>query len=299
MRFRILGPLEVLDGPRSVQLGAPKPRALLGVLLLHANEAVSIDRLVDELWGERPPATAAKLVQGYIHALRKQLDADTLVTRAPGYRLHVDPDALDLLEFQRLTEKARSAPSESAVELRRKALELWRGPPLADVVFHGPARHEVGRLSELHLATQIDLLEAELELGLHSQLVGELELLVAAHPYQERLRGLLMLALYRSGRQAEALHVYQDARRVLSDELGLEPEQELRDLETAILRQDVVLSAGAPNATEAATSGPSMPAIPVDELRLVTALIADVVGSKTLGERLSQDEVEALLDESA
>lgn len=297
MRFRILGPLEVLDGPRSVQLGAPKPRTLLGVLLLHANEAVSIDRLVDELWGERPPATAAKLVQGYIHALRKQLDGDTLVTRAPGYRLHVDPDALDLLEFQRLTDKARSAPSESAVELRRKALELWRGPPLADVVFHGPARHEVGRLSELHLATQIDLLEAELELGLHSQLVGELELLVAAHPYQERLRGLLMLALYRSGRQAEALHVYQDARRVLSDELGLEPEQELRDLETAILRQDVVLSAGAPNATEAATSGPSMPAIPVDELRLVTALIADVVGSKTLGERLSQDEVEALLDE--
>ena len=143
-------------------------------------------RLVDELWGERPPATAAKLVQGYVHALRKHLDADILVTQAPGYRLRVDRDALDLHEFQRLTEEARSAPAERAAELRRSALELWRGPPLADVVFEGQARHEVGRLSELHLATQIELLETELELGRHSQLVGELELLVAAHPYQER-----------------------------------------------------------------------------------------------------------------
>ena len=186
MRFRILGPLEVLDGARSVRFGASKPRALLGVLLLHANEVVSTARLVDELWGERPPATAAKLVQGYVHALRKHLDADTLVTQAPGYRLRVDRDALDLHEFQRLTEEARSAPAERAAELRRSALELWRGPPLADVVFEGQARHEVGRLSELHLATQIELLETELELGRHSQLVGELELLVAAHPYQER-----------------------------------------------------------------------------------------------------------------
>ena len=169
---------------------------------------------------------------------------DTVVTQAPGYRLRVDPHALDLLEFQRLTEEARSAPLEHAAELRREALELWRGPPLADVVFEGPARHEVGRLSELHLATQIELLETELELGRHSQLVGELELLVAAHPYQERLRGLLMLALYRSGRQADSLRAYQDARRALSEELGLEPGQPLRDLETAILRQDEALTSG-------------------------------------------------------
>ena len=244
MRFRILGPLEALEGARSVRLGASKPRALLAVLLLHPNEVVSTARLVDELWGERPPATAAKLVQGYVHALRKHLDADILVTQAPGYRLRVDRDALDLHEFQRLTEEARSAPAERAAELRRSALELWRGPPLADVVFEGQARHEVGRLSELHLATQIELLETELELGRHSQLVGELELLVAAHPYQERLCGLLMLALYRSGRQAEALQAYQDARRALSEELGLEPRQALRDLETAILRQDEALTSG-------------------------------------------------------
>ena len=144
-------------------------------------------------------------MQGYVHALRKQLDPDTLVTQAPGYLLRVDPEALDLLEFQRLTREARSAPAARAAELRRQALELRRGPPLADVVFEGPARHEVGQLSELHVATRIELLEAELELGHHSRLVGELEMLVAAHPYQERLRELLMLALYRSGRQAEAL----------------------------------------------------------------------------------------------
>ena len=299
MRFRILGPLEVLDGARSVRLGASKPRALLGVLLLHANEVVSIDRLVDELWGERPPATAAKLVQGYVHALRKQLDADTLVTQAPGYRLRVDRDALDLHEFQRLTEEARSAPAERAAELRRSALELWRGPPLADVVFEGPARHEVGRLSELHLATQIELLETELELGRHSQLVGELELLVAAHPYQERLRGLLMLALYRSGRQAEALQAYQDGRRALSEELGLEPGQALRDLETAILRQDEALTTGGGHEAP----GPAMPPAPPrpaatgDELRPVTALFADIVGSTTLGERLAPEDVKALVGE--
>ncbi len=290
MRFRILGPLEVRSGVRPVLLGASKPRALLGVLLLHPNEVVSIDRLVDELWGERPPATAAKLVQGYVHALRKQLDADTLVTQTPGYRLRVDRDALDLLEFQRLTEEARSAPAERAAELRRSALELWRGPPLADVVFEGPARHEVGRLAELHLATQIELLETDLELGRHSQLVGELELLVAAHPYQERLRGLLMLALYRSGRQADALHAYQDARRALSEELGLEPGQPLRDLEAAILRQDEALTSGGARDVP----GPATPPAPLraaptgDELRPVTALFVDVVGSKALGARDSR-----------
>ena len=299
MRFRILGPLEALEGARSVRLGASKPRALLAVLLLHPNEVVSTARLVDELWGERPPATAAKLVQGYVHALRKHLDADILVTQAPGYRLRVDRDALDLHEFQRLTEEARSAPAERAAELRRSALELWRGPPLADVVFEGQARHEVGRLSELHLATQIELLETELELGRHSQLVGELELLVAAHPYQERLCGLLMLALYRSGRQAEALRAYQGARRALSEELGLEPRQALRDLETAILRQDASLASGHGHDTPTAAPSPvaPRPATTGDELRPVTALFADIVGSTALGERLAPEDVKALVGE--
>ncbi len=241
MEFRILGPLEVLDDQRTVLLGA-KQRALLGVLLLHANEVVSTTRLVDELWGERPPATAEKLVQGYVHALRKQLGADALVTQAPGYKLRLDPRALDLLEFERLTNDARGAELADAVALRRQALSLWRGPPLADVALEGAARHTVGRLSELRLATQIERIDAELELGRHAQLIGELESLVAANPYQERLHAQLMLALYRSGRQAEALHAYQAVRRTLSDELGLQPSQELRDLEAAILRQDESLS---------------------------------------------------------
>jgi len=149
MEFRILGPLEVLDGDRPVPLSGAKPRALLGVLLLHANEVVSNTRLVDELWGERPPATAERLVQGYVHALRKELGADVLVTQAPGYRLRIDPSALDLFEFQRLVEEARAAEPGEAVELRRQALALWHGPPLADLSFEGPARHESGRLSEL------------------------------------------------------------------------------------------------------------------------------------------------------
>src|SRR5688572_17426442 len=296
MRFRILGPLEALDGARSVSIGAAKPRALLGVLLLHANEVVSTTRLMDELWGEEPPATATKLVQGYVHALRKQLNAVTLATQAPGYRLHVDPDALDLLEFQRLTEEARASPPERAAELRRRALDLWRGPPLADVVFEGPARHEVGRLSELRMSTQTELIEAELELGRHPQLVGELELLVAAHPYQERLRGLLMLALYRSGRQAEALEAYQDARRVLREELGLEPGEALRELETAILRQDEGLSSrSGRDASGPPTSSAPRRAQQVGELRPVTALFADVDGSSALSERLSPDELRELL----
>ncbi|HEX9381302.1 MAG TPA: BTAD domain-containing putative transcriptional regulator [Gaiellaceae bacterium] len=242
MEFRILGPLEVLDDQRAVLLGGAKQRALLGVLLLHANEVVSTTRLVDELWGERPPATAEKLVQGYVHALRKQLGADALVTQAPGYKLRLDPRALDLLEFERLTDDARGAELPDAVALRRQALSLWRGPLLADVALEGPARHTVGRLSELRLATQIERIDAELELGRHAQLIGELESLVAANPYQERLHAQLMLALYRSGRQAEALHAYQAVRRTLSDELGLQPSQELRDLEAAILRQDESLS---------------------------------------------------------
>src|SRR6266498_2496587 len=147
MDFRILGPLEVRERERQVPIGGPKPRALLGVLLLHIDEVVSTARLVDELWGERPPATAEKLVAGYVHALRKQLGADALVTQAPGYKLRLDPRALDLLEFERLTHDARGAELADAVALRRQALSLWRGPLLADVALEGPARHTVGRLS--------------------------------------------------------------------------------------------------------------------------------------------------------
>jgi YVTN family beta-propeller protein len=256
MEFLILGPLEVRNGEHTIRLSAAKQRALLGVLLLHANETVSTSRLVDELWGERPPATAEKLVQGYVHALRKELGNEVLQTQPPGYRLSVEPRGLDLLEFERLTAEARAVPPSDSVEPRRQALALWRGPPLADVVLEGPERHNLARLSELRLATQLERIDAELELGRHAQLVGELEGLVAEHPYQERVAAQLMLALYRSGRQAEALDVYRTVGRRLNDELGLQPGQELRQLEAAILRHDVALSAPATAATpEAAPPG--------------------------------------------
>lgn len=258
MEFLILGPLEVRSGLNTVHVGSSKQRALLGVLLLHPNETVSNARLVDGLWGERPPATAEKLVQGYVHALRKQLGNGVLETRAPGYRLNVDPRSLDLSEFERLTEAARTAPLAQAIELRKRALALWRGSPLADVVLEGPDRHALARLSELRLATQIDQIDAELGLGRDAKLVGELETLTAAHPYQERLTAQLMLALYRSGRQADALEVYRGLRRRLDEELGLQPGQELRALEAAILRQDHALDApvraDVPSALEGATA---------------------------------------------
>jgi DNA-binding SARP family transcriptional activator/DNA-binding beta-propeller fold protein YncE len=238
MEFLILGPLEVRNGGKTLRLGAAKQRALLGVLLLHANETVSTSRLIDELWGERPPATAEKLVHGYVHALRKQLGSGVLETHTPGYRLRVEPRSLDLLEFERLTEEARVASVSHSIELRRRALALWRGPPLDDVALEGPERHHLGRLNELRLTAQIERIDAELQLGRHAQLVGELEALVAEQPFQERASALLMLALYRSGRQAEALDVCRRVRRRLNDELGLQPGQELRDLEAAILRQD-------------------------------------------------------------
>jgi len=242
MEFLILGPLEVRDGEDTVRLGAAKQRALLAVLLLHANETVSTARLVEELWGERPPATAEKLVQGYVHALRKQLGADVLETRAPGYRVVLDAGSLDLAEFERLIEAARGETLPRAVELRDRALALWRGPPLANVELEGPERHALARLADLGLVAQIEQVDAELDLGRHTKLVGALESLVAQHPYQERLHAQLMLALYRSGRQADALEVYRRLRTRLDDELGLQPGQELRDLEAAILRQDEVLS---------------------------------------------------------
>ena len=256
MEFRILGPLEVLDEEETVRLGAPKQRALLGVLLLHPNEAVSSARLCDELWGEGQPPTAEKLVQGYVHALRKKLGADVLVTRAPGYELRLESGSLDLLRFEKLIGEARTSELEQAVDLRRRALALWRGPPLADVVLEGPERHTLARLSELRLATQIERIEAELELGRAAQLVGELESLAAANPYQERVYAQLMLALYRSGRQADALRAYQTIRRALSDELGLQPGQELRTLEAAILRQDDSLTLDADADVATATGSP-------------------------------------------
>jgi YVTN family beta-propeller protein len=243
MQFRILGPLDIRAGSQRLELGARKRRSLLGVLLLHANEAVSADRLIDELWGPHPPTAAPKIVQGHVSALRKLLDPDRILTRPPGYLIDVGDEELDLLQFSRLFQEARDARSERASELLREALALWRGPALADLEFEGFAAREVEQLDELRLTAQIARIEADLALGRAPDLVAELDTLVIRHPLDERLRGQLMLALYRSGRQAAALGVYQQGRRVLVSELGLEPGEELKELERRILAHDDSLGA--------------------------------------------------------
>jgi DNA-binding SARP family transcriptional activator/DNA-binding beta-propeller fold protein YncE len=240
MQFRILGPLEVREGRgRRIELGAAKRRSLLGVLLLHPNEAVSSDRLIEELWGTQPPALAPKLVQGHVSALRKLLGADRILTRPPGYLIDVDDDELDLLAFSRLVQDARGQEPARTAALLGEALALWRGPALADVELEGFAARELEQLDELRLAAQVDRIEADLALGRDAELVAQLDPLVSRHPYNERLRGQLMLALYRSGRQADALGVYRQGRRVLVDELGLEPSDDLKELERAILAHEV------------------------------------------------------------
>ena len=237
LEFGLLGPLEVraADGP--LPLGAPKQRALLALLVLNANRVVPRDRLISELWGDSPPETAVKAVQVYVSRLRKLLPADTLVTQAPGYVLRAAPESVDLRRFERLVGEARDADAARAASLLAEALGLWRGPPLAELADEPFARIEAGRLDDLRLAALEERIEADLALGGHAKLIGELEALIAEHPHRERLRGQLMLALYRSGRQAEALEAYRNARAAL-DELGLEPGAALRQLEKQILTQD-------------------------------------------------------------
>jgi YVTN family beta-propeller protein len=245
LNFRILGPLEAEQDGRLLALGGSKQRGLLALLLLRANEVVPRDRLIDELWGERAPETAVTALQGYVSALRKTLGPNRIVTRAPGYLLQVEPGALDLTRFERLVRQGRAALSDgnadAASAALTEALSLWRGAPLADLDSTARAHAERLRLEELRLGALEDKLEAELALGRHADLVPELEALVAQHPLREKLRAQLMLALYRSGRQAEALETYQEARRLLVGELGLEPGGALRSLEQAILNHDPAL----------------------------------------------------------
>ncbi len=239
MDFLLLGPLEVRDGERVVMLSRKKHRALLALLLLRAGEVVSADVLVEELWGSRPPKTAREALHNYVSQLRKELGAELIETREPGYVLHVGPDQLDLARFERLVAEARAANSaEQRAAKLHAAVALWRGPPLADLAYEPFAAAESQRLDELRLVAREDLVDAELELGRAATLVPELESLVDEHPFRERLRGQLMLALYRAGRQGDALDAYRAARRALVDELGIEPGAQLRELERAILAQD-------------------------------------------------------------
>jgi DNA-binding SARP family transcriptional activator len=272
MEFRVLGPLEARDGDRVLGVGRGKPSALLALLLLNANQVVSADRLIDELWGERPPATASKALQVYVAKLRQALGAELIITRPPGYELRLaDEEELDLRRFERLLDAARAMLADGdprgASALLSEALGLWRGPPLADLAYERFAQPEVMRLDELRLAALEERIEADLALGRHADVVGELERLVAQHPLRERPRGQLMLALYRSGRQAEALDAFQAARRALVEELGIEPGPALHDLQRAILAQDPALG---PVARVPADEPP-----PAEERKLVSVLALD------------------------
>jgi predicted ATPase/DNA-binding SARP family transcriptional activator len=253
LEFRILGPLDVRAHGESIPLGGAKRRALLALLLVRANEVVSTDRLIDELWGERAPATAANTLQVHISHLRRALHAGledqaspVLVTEPPGYVLRISPESLDATRFEGLVLAADAAPDAAeASRLLTEALGLWRGPALADVADLRLAQPEIARLDELRRRALEDRVERELERGRHTEVLAEVEALVADHPFSERLRGQLMLALYRAGRQADALDAYQHARRVLTDELGLEPGPELRELHQSILRQDLSIAPSA------------------------------------------------------
>ena len=247
LAFRILGPFEVVDGDRPVVVGGPKLQALLAVLVLHRGEVVSTDRLIDALWGERASGTAAKTVHVYVSNLRKALGDGVVVTRAGGYALETDRCEVDVERFEALVAEGRRAlgsGDERAAGARlREALALWRGPPLADFAYDGFAQGAIARLEEERLEALEDRIDADLAIGEQAGLVSELEGLVAEHPLRERLRGQLMLALYRCGRQADALEAYRDARRELLDGLGLEPGRGLQELERAILAQDPALDA--------------------------------------------------------
>jgi DNA-binding SARP family transcriptional activator len=237
--FRILGPLEVLaaDG-EPLPLGGHHQRAVLALLLMRANQVVSTDALVDALWGERPPRTAATSLQNSISALRRVLGSETLVTRSPGYRLVAEPDSIDLVRFERLVTSARQLDAPERAERLREALALWRGEALAEFAYEAFAEGEVRRLEELRQATLEERIDADLACERYAELGPELDSLVRQHPSRERLRGQLMSALYHSGRQSEALEVYDTARRALA-EVGLQPGPELQELHLQVLRHEV------------------------------------------------------------
>ncbi|MDQ3874874.1 MAG: AAA family ATPase, partial [Actinomycetota bacterium] len=245
MDFRLLGPLEVREGDRLVAVGGPKQRALLAILLLHANEVLPAEQLVKDLWGAAPPETPENTLHAHISRLRKALGKTRILTRSPGYVLTLDDDERDVERFEALVAQGRRAlrhgDAARASAVLGDALKLWRGAPLADLSLQRFAQAEIRRLEEGRLGALEDRIEANLAEGLHAEVIPELEALVVQYPLRERLRAQLMLALYRSGRQAEALEVYRSTRQVLVDELGIEPGPALHQLETAILLHDPAL----------------------------------------------------------
>jgi DNA-binding SARP family transcriptional activator len=315
VEYRILGPIEVLDYVgEPVPLGGPKQRALLALLLLHANEVVSADRLMDGLWGDELPDTAKNTIQVYVSQLRKIIRAAgavdrALITQLPGYRLTIADESLDLNRFGRLTAEGRDALARGAADVAsvrlRDALAIWRGEPLVDFSYEPFAQAEIERLLELRLAAIEDRFEADLERGVHTALVGDLEALVRAHPRRERLRGHLMIALYRSGRQEDALEVYRAAADRMGDDLGIDPGPELQRVHQAVLRQEPWLEAPArvtpPVEEEPPAMRPSIPS-PSRELREgeMTTIVAVAVAVDDPGQlraAMSGDQIDAVLQE--
>ena len=270
MEFRILGPLEVRDGERVLPLGGARRRAVLALLLLEANRVVSVERLVDGVWGDAPPASAQPSLHNQLGRLRQEL-GDRIVTQPPGYLLRVEDGELDLDRFLRLVEDAQGAEPAVAAKRLAGALALWRGPPLADLA-DDPVGRAAAHLEELRLAALEERIEADLELGRHAALVAELEELVARQPFRERPRRQLMVALYRSGRQADALESYTQARRTFVDELGTEPGRELQEIHRAVLNRDPALDAPAGAERPPARSAPP----PAEARKTVTVLAADL-----------------------
>src|SRR3954470_10535689 len=301
LEFLVLGPLEIRREGRPLVLRSAKQRALLALLLLHPNEVVSSDRLIDDLWHESPPDTATNLLQVYVSQLRKLLEPErgsgapeVLITRAPGYMLCVDPAQLDSVRFERLVNEGIAAlatgKAEAALATLGQSLALWRGPAFADLAFEDFARSESARLDELRLLAIEERIDASLGLGRHATLAGELEALVAANPERERLGGQLMLALYRSRRQAEALEAYSRLRKRLVDELGIEPSPELQRLERAILNQDPALDLPVPGEPPE----PEEPAAPAGRptRKTVTVLFADFLLTPTRSATIEPETLE-------
>jgi DNA-binding SARP family transcriptional activator len=242
MHLHVLGPVEASADGRPVSLGGPKPRAVLVMLGLEANRTLTADQLIEGLWGERPPASASKLIQTYVWRLRTALGEDAgaqIVTRGRGYELRIDPECVDARRFERLLAVAnRADEAGEPLDAAREALNLWRGPALADLADEPFAAAEIRRLEELRMQATELAIAADLAAGRHRETAAEIDVVIAEHPLRERLHAQRMLALYRCGRQADALEAYRQARRMLVDEIGVEPGRELQRLHEAILRHD-------------------------------------------------------------
>jgi DNA-binding SARP family transcriptional activator/tetratricopeptide (TPR) repeat protein len=291
MDFHILGPIEAIEGDRHLALRGAKQRALLGMLLLHAGEVVSNDRLIEELWPGERRQEALKALQVAVSRLRKTLEPDRragvdsrlILTRPPGYELRADPTRVDAKRFEALLDEGRQAlaagDARSARATLDEALSLWRGAPLADLAYESFCQAEVARLEEMRMAAVEERIATDLALGRDIELVAELRALVREEPLRERLRGQLMLALYRSGRQAEALDAYVNARGTLVEELGIEPSRDLRQLHQAILEQDPGLELAATSQPAIETPGSVFVGREAELAELVTGL-DDVFGGR-------------------